>query len=98
MSRYDGTRLARFGGLGFDRNPLRRTRRSRVEAAVEPLATLILLLVAVPIVTLAIRRQADKVALARLTRSRRQITMSPPSCSARRSHRAGSLIRTPRSR
>ncbi len=62
MSRYDGTRLARFARrLGFDRNPLRR-RTDRVEAAIR-LATLILLLVAVPIVTLAVSRQADQLAL-----------------------------------
>jgi hypothetical protein len=62
MSRRDATRLARCARrLGFDRNPLRR-RTDRVEAAVR-LATLILLLVAVPILTLAVGRQADHLAL-----------------------------------
>jgi len=64
MSCYDGTRLARCARrLGFDRNPLRR-RTDRVEAAIR-LATLILLLVAVPIVTLAVGRQVDHLALRR---------------------------------
>ncbi len=64
MSRRDGTRLARCARrLGFDRNPLRR-RTDRVEAAIR-LATLILLLVAVPIVTLAVSRQVDHLALRR---------------------------------
>jgi len=62
MSRHDGTRLARCARrLGFDRNPLRR-RTDRIEAVIR-LATLILLLVAVPIVTLAVSRQADHLAL-----------------------------------
>jgi hypothetical protein len=62
MSRRDGMRLARCARvLGFDRNPLRR-RTDRVEAAIR-LATLILLLVAVPIFTLAVGRQADHLAL-----------------------------------
>ena len=64
MSRHDGTRLARCARrLGFDRNPLRR-RTDRVEAAIR-LATLILLLVAVPVVTLAVSRQVDHLALRR---------------------------------
>ena len=51
-ARQPGTRLARCARrLGFDRNPLRR-RTDRVEAAIR-LATLILLLVAVPIVAVA---------------------------------------------
>ncbi len=62
MSRHAGTRLARcVRWLGFDRNPLRR-RTDRIEAVIR-LATLILLLVAVPIVTLAVGRQADHVSL-----------------------------------
>jgi hypothetical protein len=62
MSRDAGTRLARcVRWLGLDRNPLRR-RTDRIEAVVR-LATLILLLVAVPMVTLAAGRQADHVAL-----------------------------------
>lgn len=62
MSRQEGTRWARcVRWLGFDRNPLRR-RTDRIEAAMR-LATLILLLVVVPIVTLAVGRQADRVAL-----------------------------------
>ena len=64
MSRRDGTRLARCARrLGFDRNPLRR-RTDRVEAAIR-LATLVLLLAAVPIVTLAVSRQVDHLALRR---------------------------------
>jgi hypothetical protein len=62
MSRHAGTRLARcVRWLGFDRNPLRR-RTDRIEAVVR-LATLILLLVAVPMATFAAGRQADHVAL-----------------------------------
>jgi hypothetical protein len=62
MSRCDVRRLARCARvLGFDRNPLRR-RTDRIEAAIR-LATLILLLVAVPILTLAVGRQADHLAL-----------------------------------
>jgi hypothetical protein len=62
MSRDAGARLARcVRWLGFDRNPLRR-RTDRIEAMVR-LATLILLLVAVPIFTIAAGRQADHVAL-----------------------------------
>jgi hypothetical protein len=62
MGRHAGTRLTRcVRWLGFDRNPLRR-RTDRIEAVVR-LATLILLLVAVPIVTFAAGRQADHVAL-----------------------------------
>jgi len=62
MSRHDGTRLARCARrLGFDGNPLRR-RTDRVEAAIR-LATLLVLLAAVPIVTLAAARQADHLAL-----------------------------------
>ena len=47
--------------LGFDRNPLRR-RTDRIEAAIR-LATMILLLVAVPIAVIAVGRQADHLAL-----------------------------------
>jgi hypothetical protein len=62
MSRQEGTRRARcVRWLGFDRNPLRR-RTDRIEAVIR-LITLILLLVVVPIVTLAVGRQADHVAL-----------------------------------
>jgi len=46
--------------LGFDRNPLRR-RTDRIEAAIR-LATVILLLVAVPIAVIAVGRQADHLA------------------------------------
>ena len=64
MSRHAGTRLARcVRWLGFDRNPLRR-RTDRIEA-VTRLATLILLLVAVPIAVIAVGQQADHVALRR---------------------------------
>ena len=56
------TRLARrVRRLGFDRNPLRR-RSDRIEAAIR-LATVILFLVAVPIVVIAAGRQADHLAL-----------------------------------
>jgi hypothetical protein len=62
MSWFEGSRLTRCARwLGLDRNPLRR-RTDRIEAAVR-LARLVLLLVAVPIVTLAVGRQADHVAL-----------------------------------
>ena len=62
MSRHAETRLARcVRWLGFDRNPLRR-RTDRVEAVIR-LATLILLLVAVPLAAFAAGRQADQVAL-----------------------------------
>jgi hypothetical protein len=61
-TRQPGTRLARCARrLGFDRNPLRR-RMDRIEAVIR-LAMLILFLVAVPIVVLAVARQADHVAL-----------------------------------
>jgi hypothetical protein len=64
MSRFEGRRLARCARrLGFDRNPLRR-RTDRIEAVIR-LATLILLLVAVPIITLAVSRQVDHVELRR---------------------------------
>jgi len=53
------TRCARR--LGFDRNPLRR-RTDRIEAVIR-LAAVILLLVAVPIATIAVARQADRLAL-----------------------------------
>lgn len=57
-----GASLARHTRrLGFDRNPLRR-RTDRIEAAIR-LVTLILLLVAVPILTVAAGRQADHQAL-----------------------------------
>lgn len=62
MSCHEGTLLARYARrLGFDRNPLRR-RTDRIEAAIR-LVTLILLLVAVPILTVAAGRQADHQAL-----------------------------------
>ena len=62
MSGQEGTRLARCARrLGFDRNPLRR-RTDRIEAAIR-LVTIILLLVAVPIVAIAVGRQADHLAL-----------------------------------
>jgi hypothetical protein len=57
-----GTRLARSARwLGFDRNPLRRT-TDRIEAGIR-IATLILLVVAVPVAVIAIGRLADHVAL-----------------------------------
>jgi hypothetical protein len=57
-----GARLARCTRwLGFERNPLRR-RTDRIEAAVR-LATMVLLLVAVPIAVIAAGRQADHLAL-----------------------------------
>ena len=61
-ARRPGTRLARCARrLGFDRNPLRR-RTDRIEAAIR-LVTVILLLVAVPIATIAVGRQVDHLAL-----------------------------------
>ena len=61
-ARQPGTRLARrVRRLGFDHNPLRR-RTDRVEAAIR-LATMILLLVAVPLTAIAVGRQADHLAL-----------------------------------
>ena len=54
-ARQPGTRLARCARrLGFDRNPLRR-RTDRIEAVIR-LATLILFLVAMPIIVLAVAR------------------------------------------
>ena len=62
MRRYVGARLARGARLlGFDRNPLRR-RTDRIEAVIR-LATLVMLLAAVPAATLAAGRQADHLAL-----------------------------------
>jgi len=62
MRRYVGARLARGARLlGFDRNPLRR-RTDRIEAVIR-LATLVLLLVAVPMATLAVGWKADHLAL-----------------------------------
>jgi hypothetical protein len=58
-NRRPGSRLARL--LGFDHNPLRR-RTDRVEAVIR-LATIVMLLVAVPIAVIAIGRQADHLAL-----------------------------------
>lgn len=53
------TRLRRW--LGWDRNPLRRG-TDRIEGALR-LVTLILVLVAVPLVTIAVGRQADHLAI-----------------------------------
>jgi hypothetical protein len=62
MSRHEETSLARWPRrLGFDRNPLRR-RTDRIEAAVR-LVTMILFLVAVPIVAIIAAQQADHLAL-----------------------------------
>jgi len=62
MRRYVGTRLARGARLlGFDRNPLRR-RTDRIEAVIR-LATLVMLLAAVPAATLAAGREADHLVL-----------------------------------
>jgi hypothetical protein len=61
MRRYVGTCLARGARLlGFDRNPLRR-RTDRIEAVIR-LATLVMLLAAVPTATLAAGREADHLA------------------------------------
>jgi hypothetical protein len=61
-ARRPETRLARCARrLGFDRNPLRR-RTDRIEAAVR-LATVFLLLAAVPIAAIAVGRQVDHLAL-----------------------------------
>ncbi|HEY6311077.1 MAG TPA: hypothetical protein VIY52_09765 [Streptosporangiaceae bacterium] len=61
-ARQPGARLARYARrLGFDRNPLRR-RTDRAEAAIR-LATMVLLLVAVPIAAIVAGRQADHLAL-----------------------------------
>lgn len=60
--RRPGASLARHTRrLGFDRNPLRR-RTDRIEAAIR-LATVILLLVAMPLAAIAVGRQADNLAL-----------------------------------
>src|ERR1700733_8764023 len=57
MRRPEGTRLARFARrLGVDRNPLRR-RTDRIEAVIR-LATMILLLAAVPLAMITARRQS----------------------------------------
>jgi hypothetical protein len=61
-ARRPGTRLARCTRrLGFDRNPLRR-RTDRIEAVIR-LATVILLLVTVPIAAIVAGREADQLAL-----------------------------------
>jgi hypothetical protein len=61
-ARRPTTRLASCARrLGFDRNPLRR-RTDRIEAVIR-LATVILLLVAVPIAAIAVGREADHLAL-----------------------------------
>ena len=61
-ARRPGPCLARCARrLGFDRNPLRR-RTDRIEAAIR-LATMILLLAAVPIAAIAVARQADHLAV-----------------------------------
>jgi hypothetical protein len=61
-ARRQGTFVARCARwLGFDRNPLRRW-TDRIEAAMR-LATVILLMVAVPIAAIAVGRQADHLAL-----------------------------------
>jgi hypothetical protein len=66
MRRPEARRLATLRArcvrrLGFDRNPLRR-RTDRIEAAIR-LAAVILLLVGVPIATIAVGRAADHLAL-----------------------------------
>jgi len=61
MRRYVGTLAPGARRLGFDRNPLRR-RTDRIEAVIR-LATLVLLLVGVPLATLAAGRSADHLAL-----------------------------------
>ena len=61
-ARRPGTRLARCTRrLGFDRNPLRR-RTDRIEAVIR-LATVILLLVTVPIAAIVAGREADQLTL-----------------------------------
>jgi hypothetical protein len=63
-ARPPGTRLARCARwLGFERNPLRR-RTDRIEAVIR-LASMILLLVAVPLAAIAVGQQADHLALRR---------------------------------
>ena len=65
MRRHEGTRLARFARrLGVDRNPLRR-RTDRIEAVIR-LATMILLLAAVPLAMITAGRQADHLALSQV--------------------------------
>jgi hypothetical protein len=65
MRRHEGTRLACFARrLGVDRNPLRR-RTDRI-AAVVRLATMILLLAAVPLAVITAGRQADHLALSQV--------------------------------
>ena len=60
--RSPGASLARWTRwLGFDRNPLRR-RTDRIEAVIR-LATMILLLVAVPVAAIVVGRQANQLAL-----------------------------------
>jgi hypothetical protein len=62
MSRHKGASLARCARwLGLDRNPLRR-RTDRIEAVIR-LATLILLLVAVPIAAVLVGTLVDHLAL-----------------------------------
>ena len=62
MRRHEGTRLARCARrLGVGRNPLRR-RTDRIEAVII-LATMILLLVAVPLAAFVVGRQAGDLAL-----------------------------------
>ena len=62
MRHHQGTRLARCARrLGVDRNPLRR-RTDRIEAVIR-IATMILLLAAVPLAMITAGRQADHLAL-----------------------------------
>ena len=61
-ARRPATRLASCARrIGFDRNPLRRG-TDRIEAVIR-LATVILLLVAMPLAAIAVGRQADNLAL-----------------------------------
>ena len=61
------------------------------------LATVILFLVAVPLVCIAVGQLAAHLAQRQATPKRRQSARSPPSCS-RRCGRTTSRIRTPQSR
>ncbi len=95
MGRHEGTRLARCARrLGVGRNPLRR-RTDRIEAVII-LATLILLLVAVPLAAIVVGRQADDLAL-RQAHARQAAEHAVTAVLLQQAPPTGPPIRTPRS-
>jgi DNA polymerase III epsilon subunit-like protein len=96
MSRDEETRLERCARrLGLDRNPLRR-RMDRIEAAIR-LATMILLLVAVPIAAIVGGRRADHLAL-RQAHAQAAADHQVTAILLQQATATGPLIRTPRFR